>query len=82
MITNLLGLPGPGSLRVEWNTTSNGACQVILVDGTTEWEKRMHMIVPGAPTQSESFEGLDRNHQYTVTIQDTDERKDVSVITA
>jgi len=81
MITNLLGLPGPGSLRVEWNTTTNGECQVILVDGTAEWEKRMHMIVSGPSAQFESFEGLDHNHEYTVTIQDSDERKDVSVTT-
>ncbi|MBO0880174.1 MAG: hypothetical protein J2P17_07425 [Mycobacterium sp.] len=82
MITNLLGLPGPGSIRVEWNTTNtNSACQVIVVDGATEWEKRMHMIVPGPSAQVESFEGLDRHHQYTIVIQDPDETKDLNITT-
>lgn len=81
MITNLLGLPGPGSLRVEWNTNSNKACQVILVDGTRELEKRPHVFVAGPSAQFESFEGLDHNHRYTITIQDSDDLKDLDVTT-
>ena len=82
MITNLLGLPGPGSFRVEWKTSTNKACQVILVDGTTELEKRPHVFVPGSSAQFESFEGLDHNHRYTVSIQDTEETRDLDVTTA
>jgi len=81
MIRNLLGLPGPGSFRVEWETTTQKACEVILVDGTTELETRPHVFVPGASSQFESFEGLDHHHRYTVRIQDTEDRQDLDVTT-
>ena len=81
MITNLLGLPSAGSVRVEWKTTTNKDCQVMLVDGSAELERRRHVFVPGASAQVESFEGLDHHHRYTVMIEDSDERKDVDVTT-
>ena len=82
MITNLLGLPGPGRIRVEWNTsTTSKACQVILVDGSAELERRPHVFVAGPSAQVESFEGLDRNHHYTVMIEGTDDQQDLEVTT-
>ncbi len=68
--------------KVEWQTESTGECQIRLFRGPIEQEKRTVLAVPTVTTSVVTFEGLERQHRYTVVIENNDDRRELSVTTA